>query len=257
MKQLILIEGLPGTGKTSTAHKLFAHLTSQGEDASVFFEDDERIPSNFYEKAGVPRKEYRSFRTQHPHVGDAQCAVVADTNNFIFVRLDRCSDQVAAAFRRWNMGDEFNQQLSVSEYTFCALEYLEHWVSAQRDHHDTIIMDSAFLQNPINELIFRKASDDEIRSFILSMAERLRPLNPLCLYLKRQSAAVAIAFAKRAKGPKWSARIDALLDAGGCPDMFARRFELELSLLPHVTHVVCSIEDDDWSDVDRQIESCF
>lgn len=47
MKQLIFIEGLPGTGKTATTQKLSEYFSSKGQKVITLFEGDERIPSDF------------------------------------------------------------------------------------------------------------------------------------------------------------------------------------------------------------------
>lgn len=44
MKQLILVEGLPGTGKTTAAQKLFNRLSSKGEAVSVFLKGMNEYP---------------------------------------------------------------------------------------------------------------------------------------------------------------------------------------------------------------------
>lgn len=73
-----------------------------------------------------------------------------------------------------------NQQVSVEQYISCALERIVQWTACNIENENIVIIDSGFLQNPVNELLFRKASDDVILSFIQQMAEIVRPLNPIC-----------------------------------------------------------------------------
>ncbi len=47
MKQLILVEGLPGTGKTTAAQKLFNRLSSKREAVSVFLREMKEYPVIF------------------------------------------------------------------------------------------------------------------------------------------------------------------------------------------------------------------
>jgi hypothetical protein len=117
-----------------------------------------------------------------------------------------------------------------------------------------VIIDSGFLQNPINELLFRKAADDEVAFYIKSIAKRLMKLNPICFYLKRDSAEAAILFAKQAKGSDWAARVYTKLSEIGCPNLFEDRYRLELSLLHCVPHTVCFIDGNDWNEVEKQIQ---
>ena len=126
------------------------------------------------------------------------------------------------------MGDELNQKVSVEQYMPCALERIDHWAASNLDNENTVIIDSGFLQNPINELLFRGASEAQVVSFIQDIAKKLMPLNPMCFYLKRESAETAIAFAKQAKGPDWAARVDAMLQEAGCSNLFEHRLNLSL-----------------------------
>jgi hypothetical protein len=257
MKNLILVEGLPGTGKTTATQKLTKHLTLKGENVITLFEDDEEIPGSFYATAGIPIEVFDTYRNRHPKALDTHFGKLIRTKNYVFLRLDRCKSFIADAFKKWDMGDELNKEISVAEYISCALESWDNWVETSSDNDNIVIIDSAFMQNPINELLFRKATDDEVALFIKSIAKRLMKLNPICFYLKRDSAETAITFAKQAKGSDWSARIDNMLREIGCPDLFEHRYRLELSLLHCLPHTVCFIDGNDWSEVEKQIQNVF
>lgn len=257
MKQLILVEGLPGTGKTTTTQRLSEHFASKGEKVTTLFEGDEQIPCDFYETAGIPVEVFDAFRAQHPEAADNCWGITLRTKNYVFLRLDRCTAFIADAFRKWDMGDELNREISVAQYMPCALERVDNWVASNLDNANIVIIDSGFLQNPINEMLFRMASDDEVCSFIQDIAKKLMPLNPMCFYLKRESAEIAIEFAKQAKGQGWSNRVDNMLEEAGCPNLFEHRFGLELSLLPCIPHTVCFVTGNDWGEVDRQIQKLF
>jgi hypothetical protein len=48
-----------------------------------------------------------------------------------------------------------------------------------------------------------------------------------------------------------------MLQEIGCPNLFEHRFKLELSLLHCVPHIVCFIDGNDWSEVEKQIQIMF
>lgn len=241
MKRLIFVEGLPGTGKTTLSRWLSGLLKERGENVLLLPEGDERIPLDFYETAGVPIAVFETYRDKAPFY------IAGQTQNYVYVRMDKCPGPAADLVRPWDMGDECNMSISVPAYVHCALERLADWASGQQGTDQTVIIDSGFLQNPVNELLFRKATDAQVRSFIGQIHTLCGPLHPVCVYLQRESAAAAIAFAKKAKGEGWANRVDAMLKKSGCENLFEHRFDLELKLLEGIAHVKCPVRGDDWT----------
>ncbi len=251
MGRLILIEGLPGTGKTTISQWLFDLLQSKGESFTLLFEDDKRIACNFYYIAGVPKDIfYNSFSDKITSFD----SINKKTENFVYCRIDKAPKDIRQELSRWDIGDEFNKELSLQEYIECTLEWWENWVNDNTEQQ--IIMDSAFMQCPINEMIFRKATNAQIKSYISVIADLLKPFSPVCIYLRRSSAIESIEFAKAAKGPIWSAGINRLKEMG-CADLFERRFDIEFEMLSTMKHIVCEINGSDWSLAKDQIQNFF
>jgi len=106
-------------------------------------------------------------------------------------------------------------------------------------------------------MLFRHAADDDVRMFISAITKILTPLNPVCVYLRRESAVEAISFAKAVKGSGWAERVDRLLKQTGCENMFEQRFELELELIQRVESLCCFISGDNWDETKRSIGEYF
>lgn len=257
MKKLILIEGLPGTGKTTIAKWLYNYLQELGENVTLLLEGDERIPCDFYEMAGIPKKDFEILCSSNDCISDALKEQALQTENYAYLRMDKCPEDIAKQIRRWDMGDEGNKMISVTDYIPCALERLNYWVCKNIVNSEITIIDSGYLQNPINELLFRKASENEVRSFISGISHTMEPLNPICIYMRRNDAEESIAFAKKVKGKEWAHRVENLLIESGCEDLFHRRFVLEQELLPLTTHLVCKVAGDDWMPVKKLIKDYF
>ena len=257
MKNLILIEGLPGTGKTTISKWLSDFLIKQGESVILLNEGDERIPCDFYETAGMPRNEFELLCSSNPSEQKLLFEMAIRTKSYVFLRIEKCPSHIAEKIKRWDIGDGSNQAVTAADYIPCALERLQHWVNANAEGTETIIMESGYLQNPINELLFRHATSDEVRRFINAITEVIKPLNPVCIYLQRDTAEQAIEFAKSVKGTGWAERVDGLLKQSGCEDLFQRRFQLEFELLKNIKNVTCHVHGNNWDDAKNVIRNYF
>ena len=242
--KLIFVEGLPGTGKSTLSERIHKLLVNQGIPAELLLEDNEKIPSNFCYVAGIPKCDFTNFSVDE--------AVINETDNYIFIDMRKCTEESARALQRYDVGDEFNEYISSQEYVYCTLEWWRSWV-VNNATESVLVLDSAFLQCPINEMIFRSSSDSEIASYIQAIAEIITPYNPVCIYLRRENAKIAIDFAKVAKGEHWTKGVEEGLAQMGCSDLFERRFCLEQSLLSLIPSIVCNINGNDWSDAETKI----
>lgn len=226
-------------------------MTANGHKAAAILEGDEQSPCDFYETAGIPINIFDGLPFDLHENG----IPVIKTENYAYIRIDKCPEHIASELRRWDMGDEGNRLISVGEYLPCALERLGKWADDNANREEALIIDSGYLQNPINEMFFRGADDNETREYIRQIYAKLRLFSPVCVYLRRNSADEAIAFAKEAKGEVWASRVDALLNESGQSGMFERRFRLELELLPLTSHIICEVNGWDWDDAKRSIEN--
>ena len=238
---MILVEGLPGTGKTTLSKNKF--YLKKGKQVELLLEGNASIPSNFHNIAGLSKKDLIKISVEIPPI--------TETDNYTFIDLETCTKEAESLLRRYDIGDEFNKHISVREYVCCTLEWWRYWVAEKRSE-SILILDSAFMQCPINEMIFRGASDSEIIKYITNIFEIIKPYNPICIYLRRESVKMAINFAKSAKGEHWAKGINSLTEMG-YPDFFERRFELENIVLSSVANIVCNIYGYDWSDAEEKI----
>ena len=171
---------------------------------------------------------------------------IIETKNFVYINVNNCTEEIKNQIQCYDIGNEYNKFISVQEYARCTLEWWRYWTANKVDD-SILILDSAFLQCPINEMIFRGASDSEIKTYIQEIAKIIQLHNPICVYLRRKNAEESINFAKTNKGEGWAKRVDEKLIELGCPDLFERRFILENTLLTTIPNIICYINDKDWS----------
>ena len=59
MNRVILLEGLPGTGKTTNSYRLFEQLVRNGREVRWLHEVSQPHPTLFFSEACFTKKEYR------------------------------------------------------------------------------------------------------------------------------------------------------------------------------------------------------
>lgn len=252
--QLIMIEGLPGTGKSTVTEWIGQCYNDLNKEVTLLFEGDIRIPCDFYEMAGMPIKDFYSLCDDNSDYAKTLKSSALITENYAFIKIENYPEYITKVLRRYDMGDESNHTITVKEYINCAIERLKYWIIHTAPNFNTVVVDSGFLQNPINEVLFRKATDDEVLFFIKGIFCAIKELNPLCIYLCRDSAKEAIDFAKKVKGKEWADRVSTLLDQNGVPDLFNRRFDWEKKLIDFIPNIICKVNDNDWSCAKDQIK---
>lgn len=66
MNRIILLEGLPGTGKTTNSYRLFEQLVRNGRDVRWLHEVSQPHPTLFFSESCLKKEEYRLFTEKYP-----------------------------------------------------------------------------------------------------------------------------------------------------------------------------------------------
>jgi len=67
--KLILVEGIPGSGKTTTANKIVAYYRDNGVNATAYIEGDAH-PADLGWIACIPQEHYNSLLARYPQLAE-------------------------------------------------------------------------------------------------------------------------------------------------------------------------------------------
>lgn len=214
------IEGLPGTGKSTISKWLHEKI-----GAKCILESDLNYPNDLCNVAGIPLDVYNKICCDFPIVTD----FIEKHGMYIYVNIEEVRNcfpnqhKLLSILSEWDIGDEFNPHMTLSHYVPCSLEFFNNRFTQLEQNYDSIIFDSVWLQNPINELLSRNADSETIIEYCSSLAEMLKKFRVSCIYLKRHSVDETIKFASYAKGEGWTSRVTELF----CKTPYGITHELE------------------------------
>jgi len=206
-RKVYFIEGLPGTGK-STISKWLHEKTG----AKCIYEGDINYPNDLCNVAGMPIEVYDKICCNYSELSD----FVQQHGMYVYVNIEEVRScfpnehKLLSLLKEWDIGDEFNPHMTLSHYVPCSLEFLNSRFNQLKQNYDSIIFDSVWLQNPINELLSRNADNETIIKYSSSLAEMLKGFSLSCIYLKRGTSEETVKFACSAKGQGWTARVTEL-----------------------------------------------
>ncbi len=185
--RLILLEGLPSTGKTTNARFIHIQLERNNINAKWIHEVAMPQPVLFFDEAGMTRDEYNSFIKAYPKAADALNGIAIFKKSTVGIHLpeiqwhyqDKIGDDVYRAlleFDVWNF--------PLEKYKKFALEKWAYFVEkALQNRGEVYVIDSAIFQFQIFTFLFKNRPYEELQSFIGELTQIILPLNPCLIFL--------------------------------------------------------------------------
>lgn len=198
--KLILVEGIPGSGKTTTAKKLYEYLTSSGNKVN-FYEEGMSHPADISWQAVLTEAEYEDFQKQCLYLWDISEKSI--TREELLKRIEKQArhedGSVLLAYTRipfpedcyWNLASTVkvkelcDGRSSLNHFKTMHIKRWSNFAKQAKDKDEINIFECAFLQNHIFELmgVYTK-TDDEIYDYLCELIETVRELNPKIIYIK-------------------------------------------------------------------------
>lgn len=205
MARIIFIEGVSGTGKSTTAAGLAAALRAQGRTAAYYLEGAES-PLDFCHSAYLPRAEYEALLRSHPQQAGALAAGSMVADDFAIVRYQLAQQRLYDGDLHTLLASRefcYRPQHPVPVATYQRV-FMARWqrfaddVDAATDYH---IFDGSLLHHQANDLLRNyDLAEDAIADHLLGLLQIVQPLRPALLYLTTRDVPGRLAAARQARG---------------------------------------------------------
>lgn len=204
--KLILIEGMPSTGKSTNASYIFNQLQLNRVETTWIHEVTRPHPTSYFNEACMSKEEYNNFIYKYPHVKDIIEKVTISRDKYNSIDLLELQWNYSSLFGTEALGDINKYDawaFDLDIYEVITLEKWQRFVDKALEHIDRVnILDSSIFQYQIFTFLQKNVSYERIESFVAKLFKIIEPLNPLLIYLYREKVEDSIAFLERERGVK-------------------------------------------------------
>jgi hypothetical protein len=172
------VEGLPGTGKSSTAEFIAEYLSSSGVNARWYDDQDLSHPADYTFHAFMREDQLRKLAP------DEQRQVLAEgqqKQDGLIIPLTKISVNLFEKILPYKIYGNLDWKTEKTLLTEHWREFADEWQWSNAVH----VFDSCLVQNPVGEMMMRfDLGFEEIRDYIRTAYDVIAKLNPVVIYLK-------------------------------------------------------------------------
>lgn len=216
MAQLILIEGIPGAGKTSVAEALLTIMRVNGFETKVFFEGDTPHPAELEFHACFTKEEYEQLLADNPQHADTIAAHAfteagfylipyREKNEFIFP-IELTCKLYAKEFR-----NAPEPRIPFEVYHAVTIAHWKSLAEKWKNKKGFLVLENAFLDHPVQDLLLNYRCDEKtLLAHMREAANVLMPLSPMMFYLEQSELLSTLMRISAARGMRGMAFPEAL-----------------------------------------------
>ncbi len=270
--KLILLEGIPGSGKTTAGSHLQSFLEQKGLTVKFWREGNFDNPADFEGAACLSEAEYQSFLQRYPELVELlhrQLTIKQDDYLLKYRKLQQVYPQEIPQ----TLVDELSHYdvydgLPMDEYCRLALDRWREFVQVAKNTDEITLLECCFLQNPSSVMLARHDADPQIVcEHIRSINEIIRSLNPMLIYLSPVNVKNVLGHVRLERPKEWSdfvtwylteqeyGKAHQLYGYTGVIRFYEMRQKLELELLKGlpIRSMVIEHAGNEWEHCDQQI----
>lgn len=273
MSNLILIEGIPGSGKTTLSQKTFDYLQASGK-ASVLYQEGDGHPADLAWCACIPEEKFEIVIKQYPQYAEAIRDISYRDEGYEIIPYTKLDIDDKTFYSTMENYEVYDNRCGFEIFTeLHKKRWKKFGEEAQLDGKITVF-ECAYLQNHINELLlFHNMDERDIIDYLLELIQTVKDLNPILIYLEQPKVYETIKRVSDARKNKdgqhvWMERVmnyiadtpygkrNALSGFDGMVTYFEQRKKIEQKILSQLPIKVFRIENKnyDWHDVWNKIK---
>jgi len=218
MAKLILIEGIPGSGKTTFSGKVKEYYEGKNHKVQLFREG-ELHPADLAWHAVVDKKEMTAFIEENPELKDRihQFSTTGDENYFVAYTQLNIPPENKSQIKFFETREVYGGGVTLNRFCSSHMERWHAFLEGDFEEDDVFIFECSYLQNHITELILTfDESKEMIEEHLSNLLDVDSELDIHLIYLNSVNVDEAIArVTKERVSPdksRWPDWIDIVVD---------------------------------------------
>ncbi|WP_416297986.1 adenylyl-sulfate kinase [Paenibacillus illinoisensis] len=209
-RQLILVEGLPGSGKSTIAKMVSDILNKRGLRVKLFQEGDLNHPADYEGVSFYTEDEFGDLLDSYEACRDILESKAITYRNGYLIPYRKIKEELGEAFPDHTVQEIFsrdiyelpfeqNKDLITSKWR----SFTESVLAANDD--TVIIFECCFIQNPLTMgLVKCNQSREDNVNYVLELERIVQALNPLLIYIDQKDIAYTFDKAVMERPKEWS-----------------------------------------------------
>lgn len=191
MAKIILIEGLPGSGKSTTARVIHNLIEKKGIDVQLFSEGDYNHPADYDGVAFFNRKEFCKLQKNYILYKDMLDSIKIEKFDGFIIPYRKVAEEEKIIFSDQLFNEIIKRdiyELPLDIHSELIFNRWKEFVDNYYNVNKVIIFECCFIQNPITVTMIRDGVNKEVsKNYINRLAELIKPLNPQLIYIEQDS----------------------------------------------------------------------
>ncbi|MDP4091079.1 MAG: hypothetical protein Q8930_17670, partial [Bacillota bacterium] len=205
--RLIIVEGLPGSGKSTTAQLVYDILRDRGINAELYSEGNYNHPADFDGAAYFSSENFDALMRRYPRSEDLLCRIKSRYCGGYVIPYRKAIEEDHISFEK-ELFEEITRndiyELLLDIHIDLISSRWKNFTQSRIDEDKVYIFECCFIQNPVTVTMIKANFPKDVTvNYINGLAETIAPLRPVLIYVEQKDIKVSFKRAVQSRPKEW------------------------------------------------------